>query len=71
MLKIKDVSLYSLGVALRWVSIYGTRRYGFPTKVEEITKEQSDFIQKLCEEVDARYDGLRGAIITGITHHVE
>ena len=63
MLKIKDVSLHSLAVAIRWVSIFGTRRYNFSPNVQEWTQEQSDFIQKLCEEIDARYEGLRGAII--------
>jgi hypothetical protein len=65
MLHIKNVSLHSLSVALRWVSIFGTRRYGFPNNIKDMTQEQSDFVQKLCEEIDGRYDGLRGAIITG------
>jgi hypothetical protein len=49
-LSIKNVSLHSFCVALRWAIIKK-----FPNNLKEWTPEQSEKIQAICEELDRRH----------------
>ncbi len=50
MLKIKNVSLYSFRVALRWATMFGK----YPQSLDKITDEQWAKVQAIAEECDRR-----------------
>lgn len=65
MIFVKNVSLRSFCVAIRWA-----RRKGFPNNLCEWSQEQSDTVQRVCEEYDRRWDTRASVTIEQATEEV-